>query len=90
MIVECDLNVFYHSTAPPGKRNDEGVFTPAAVTEDRERCGAAGRTPVSGRQSALPSCHPPGSRTALHPTPLPVPRPPAAGVLRRGEQEINE
>lgn len=65
---------------------DDCAFTPLAITEDREWRGAAGGTPVSGRQSPLPSCHPPCSGTALHPAPLPRPRPPAARVLRRGER----
>lgn len=86
---KCDLKVSYHLIAPCSLTwsSDEGVFTPAAVTEDRERCGAAGGAPVAGRQPPLPSCHPPRPRAALHPAPLPLPRPPAAGVLRRGELE---
>lgn len=89
MMVKCDLKVSYHLIAPCSLTwsSDEGVFTPAAVTEDRERCGAAGGAPVAGRQPPLPSCHPSRPRAALHPAPLPLPRPPAAGVLRRGELE---
>lgn len=62
------------------------VLAPPAVTEDRERCGAPGRTPVSGGWTPLPACHPPRAHPTLHAASLSLPRPSAAGVFRNGEQ----
>ena len=57
----------------------------AAVAADRERGGVAGRPPVPGGGAPLPLAAPPRPRHAFRSAPLPVPRPAAAGVLRRGE-----
>lgn len=57
----------------------------SAVTEDREWCWAAWWASVFGCWASLSSCHPPCTHPTLHTTPLPVPWPPATGILWSGE-----